>query len=121
MLTRDDHSARASRLAYAERGGAAWRAAALAGPDVLALTVARLEAAKGPLSARSSSAVPQALRTDPGYLFAHVQDARRSGRLDEALAWLKLAPTDPAKLVDPDKWWTERRMIARLLLDREAI
>ena len=68
----------------------------------------------------SSSAVPPALRTDPGYLFAHVQDARRSGRLDEALGWLKLAPSDPAKLVDPDKWWSERRMVARALIDRGA-
>jgi soluble lytic murein transglycosylase len=49
-----------------------------------------------------------------------VQDARRSGRLDEAMAWLKLAPSDPAKLVDPDKWWSERRMIARAWLDRGA-
>ena len=117
LLTRDDHRARASRLTYAERGGAAWRAAALAGPDVLALTTARLEAARGPLSARAINAVPPALRTDPGFIFAHVQDARRSGRLDEALAWLKQAPSEPDKLVDPDKWWTERRMVARLLLD----
>src|SRR5207302_25054 len=75
-------------------------------------------AAKGPLSARASTAVPQALRVDPGYIFAHVQDSRRAVRLDEAQAWLKLAPADPAKLVDPDKWWTERRMVARLLVDR---
>jgi soluble lytic murein transglycosylase len=120
MLTRDDHRARASRLAYAERGAAAWRAAALAGSDALALVNARLEAARGPLSARASSAVPQAMRSDPGYLFAHVQDARRSGRLDEAMSWLKLAPADPDKLVDPDKWWSERRMIARAWLDRGA-
>jgi soluble lytic murein transglycosylase len=118
LLTRDDHRARASRQAYAERGATAWRAAALAGSDVMALINARLEAARGPLSARASSAVPQALRTDPGYLFAHVQDSRRSGRLDEAIGWLKLAPSDPDKLVDPDKWWSERRMVARMLIDR---
>ncbi|HXT06579.1 MAG TPA: lytic transglycosylase domain-containing protein [Roseiarcus sp.] len=118
VLTRDDDRARASRLAYAGRAAAARRAAARAGADVLALINARLEAARGPLSARASSAVPQALRADPGYLFAHVQDARRSGRYDEAIGWLKLAPSDPAKLVDPDAWWDERRMIARALLDR---
>jgi soluble lytic murein transglycosylase len=118
VLTRDDHRARASRLAYAGHPAAAWRAAALAGPDVVALINARLEAARGPLSARTSSATPQALRSDPGYLFAHVQDARRSGRFDEAIAWLKLAPGDPVLLVDPDSWWSERRMIARSLIDR---
>ena len=26
----------------------------------------------------------------------------------------------PAKLVDPDKWWSERRMVARALIDRGA-
>jgi soluble lytic murein transglycosylase len=117
-LSRDDHLARASRLLYAERGAAGWHVAAMAGPDATALANARLEAARGPLSARTSAAVPPALRADPGYLFAHVQDARRSGRLDEAEAWLKLAPHDADKLVDPDKWWSERRMVARALLDK---
>jgi soluble lytic murein transglycosylase len=118
FLTRDDHRARASRLAYDGHAAAAWRAAAYAGADVITLINARFEAARGPLSARMSSAVPQALRGDPGYLFAHVQDARRSGRYDEAIAWLKLAPKDPDKLVDPDSWWSERRMIARALIDK---
>ncbi len=117
-LTRDDHRARASRLAYSGRPAAAWRAAALAGKDVVALINARNEAARGPLSARASTAVPEALRSDPGYIFAHVQDARRSGRFDEAIGWLKLAPSDPEKLVDPDDWWSERRMVARALIDR---
>jgi soluble lytic murein transglycosylase len=118
MLTREDHRARADRLLYLERGSAAWRAAALAGPDVMALATARIEAARGPLAARTAAAVPPALRSDPGFVFAHVQDARRSGRLEEAESWLQLAPKEPAKLVDPDKWWSERRMIARSLIDR---
>ena len=118
LLTRDDDLVRANRLAYAGHAAAAWRAAARAGADVVALINARLEASRGPLSARTSSAVPQALRGDPGYLFANVQDSRRSGRYDEAIAWLKLAPSDPAKLIAPDAWWNERRMIARALLDR---
>jgi len=118
-LSRDDHFARASRLLYAERGGAGWRVAAMAGPEATALANARLEAARGPLSARTSTAVPPTMRSDPGYLFAHVQDSRRSGRLEEAENWLKLAPHDAEKLVDPDKWWSERRMVARAFLDRK--
>lgn len=117
-LSRDDHLARASRLLYTERGGAGWRIAAMAGPEVTALANARLEAARGPLSVRTATAVPQNLRSDPGFLFAHVQDARRSGRLEEAESWLKLAPHDPEKLIAPDKWWNERRMVARALLDK---
>ncbi len=118
MLAREDHLARASRLLYAERGTSAWRAASAAGADALALIAARWEAARGPLSARTANLVSPALRADPGFLFAHVQDARRAGRLEEAEAWLKQAPHDADKLVDPDKWWTERRMVARALLDK---
>ncbi len=118
MLSRDDHFARASRLLYAERATSAWRAASAAGADALALVTARWEAAKGPMSARSAGLVPPPLRADPGFMFAHVQDARRAGRLDEAESWLKLAPHEADKLVDPDKWWSERRMVARALLDK---
>ena len=118
LLGREDHLARASRMLYAERGTSAWRAASAAGADALALVTARWEAARGPLSARTAALVPPALRSDPGFLFAHVQDARRAGRLDEAESWLKLAPHDPDKLIDPDRWWTERRMVARALLDK---
>ena len=120
-LMRDDHLARASRLLYAERGGAAWRAASAAGADALALIAARWEAARGPLSARAAALVSPALRADPGFIFAHVQDSRRAGRLDEAESWLKLAPREADRLVDPDKWWSERRMVARALLDRGQV
>jgi soluble lytic murein transglycosylase len=117
LLTRADHKYRADRLLYAEKSGAAWRAAALAGPDELALAQARIAAASGPLTPRAVAAVPPALQKDPGLLFARVQDARRANRAREAAGWLALAPTDPAALIDPDKWWTERRMVARELLD----
>ena len=76
-----------------------------------------MAAARGPLSAQLIRAVPQSLKNDPGFLFARIQDARRSGRAYEAATLLDLAPTDRAALVDPDKWWTERRMVARKLLD----
>jgi soluble lytic murein transglycosylase len=117
LLTRADHKYRADRLLYAERSGAALRAAALAGPDEVALAEARIAAANGPLTPRSVAAVPPALQKDPGLLFARVQDARRANRAREAAGWLALAPSDPAALIDPDKWWSERRMVARELLD----
>lgn len=117
MLTPADHKYRADRLLYAEKSAAALRAAALAGPDEVALAHARLEAARGPLSARAIAAVPAALQADPGFLFAHVQDARRANRVAEATAWIDRAPRDAAALIDPDKWWSERRMVARQWLD----
>ena len=118
LLTRADHKYRADRLLYAENVWAAMRAARLAGPDEVALANARIEAMRGPLSPHAIAAVPAALQTDPGLLFARVQDARRANRTADAAAWLALAPHDPAQLIDPDKWWTERRMVAREWLDR---
>ena len=116
-LLRADHKARADRLLYAENYGPALRAAALAGADEMALAEARIAAARGPLSPTVLGAVPPALKNDPGLLFARIQDARRSGRAYEAATLIGLAPNDRAVLINPDKWWTERRMVARELLD----
>jgi len=118
LLNRADHKYRADRLLYAENVGAALRAARLAGADVVALANARIQAMRGPLSSQAIAVVPAALQTDPGLLFARIQDARRANRTAEAGAWLALAPHDAATLIDPDKWWTERRMVAREWLDR---
>jgi soluble lytic murein transglycosylase len=116
-LQKDDHKYRADRLLYAGYVGAASRAAALAGPDVLALAEARIEAARAPMSAALLKAVPAALRDDPGLLFSRVQYARRAGRVYEAAVLLSLAPHDRAAVVSPDRWWSERKMIAAALLD----
>ena len=117
VLQRVDHKHRADRLLYAGNFGPAMRAAGLAGPDEVAVAQARMAAARGPLSAALIRAVPQSMKSDPGFLFARIQDARRSGRVYEAATLLNLAPTDREALVDPDKWWDERRMVARKLLD----
>lgn len=116
-LTRADHKYRADRLLYAERTGPALRAATLAGADEVALAQARIAAMNGPLTARAIAAVPAALQGDPGFVFAHVQDSRRANRALEAAGWLARAPKEPGALVDPDKWWSEQRMVARELLD----
>jgi soluble lytic murein transglycosylase len=116
-LVKADHKYRADRLVYAGYVGAAARAAALGGPDVLALAEARIEAARAPMSAALLRAVPQALRDDPGLLFSRVQYARRAGRVYEAAGLLSLAPHDRAALVSPDVWWSERKMVAAKLLD----
>ena len=116
-LARADHQYRADRLIYAGYPVAALRAAALAGPDVLALAQARIQAARAPLSGALLWAVPPALRNDPGLMFSRVQYARRAGRIYEAAVLLSLAPRDRAALVSPDRWWSERKMVAAALLD----
>ena len=57
------------------------------------------------------------MRNDPGLLFSRIQYARRAGRVYEAAVLLSLAPHDRTSLVNPDRWWSERKMIARTLLD----
>jgi soluble lytic murein transglycosylase len=116
-LTKADHAYRADRLLYAGYLSAGARAAALAGPDVSALAQARIAAAREPMSMGLVKAVPPALRNDPGLLFSRIQYARRAGRVYEAAVMLSLAPHDRAALVNPDRWWSERKMVARTLLD----
>jgi soluble lytic murein transglycosylase len=116
-LAKADHAYRAARLVYSGYLSAGARAAALAGPDVLALAQARLAAARAPMTPALVKAVPPALRNDPGLLFSRIQYARRAGRVYEAAVMLSLAPRDAAALVNPDRWWSERRMVARTLLD----
>jgi soluble lytic murein transglycosylase len=117
LLTKADHKYRADRLLYAGYVGAAARAAALAGPDILALTEARIETARAPTSAALLKSVPQALRGDPGLLFSRVQYARHAGRIYEAAVLLSLAPRDREAVISPDRWWSERKMVAAALLD----
>ena len=118
-LTKADHAYRANRLLYTAYLGAGARAAALAGPDISALAQARIAAARAPMSPALVKAVPPAFRNDPGLLFSRIQYARRAGRVYEAAVMLSLAPHDRAALVNPDRWWSERKMIARTLLDLE--
>jgi soluble lytic murein transglycosylase len=116
-LLKADHQRRADRLFYAGYVSAAARTAALAGPEVLALEEARVQAARAPMSSALVRFVPPALRNDPGLLFSRVQYARRAGRVYEAAVLLSLAPDDHDAVVSPDRWWSERKMVAAALLD----
>jgi soluble lytic murein transglycosylase len=116
-LTRADHEYRADRLLYAESFDSALRAATLAGPDIAVLARARVAAARGQLTPPIVMTVPPPLRNDPGLVFARIQDARRSNRAYEAAVLLELAPRDREALVNPDRWWSERRKVAGELLD----
>ena len=79
-LVKADHKYRADRLIYAGYAGAAMRAAALAGPDVVALRQARIGAARRRRRRAGQGRSCPPLRDDPG-LFLQVQYARRAGRV----------------------------------------
>jgi soluble lytic murein transglycosylase len=113
FLTRADHKLRSDRLFYSENYAAAARAAAVAGPDVLALLNARIVAMR---AAPRAQVAPEPA-TEPGVLYARVRALRRADRTLEAAALLEHAPRDPSQFIDGDRWWSEQRLIARRLLD----
>jgi soluble lytic murein transglycosylase len=117
-LQKSDYKYRADRLLYKEQTANALRAAALAGPDVVALARARAAVIAEAPSDKLFAAVPLALRADAGYKFAQIQKLRRSDKISAAVSVMLTAPRDPALLVNGDEWWVERRLLARKLLDQ---
>jgi soluble lytic murein transglycosylase len=116
LLSSADHHYRAERLLYAEKIAPALRAAALAGPDALAHAKAWAGAIGRPLTDAAWSALPTAMKSDLGLVYVRVQTLRRADRVLEAALLIKNAPR-AAAFVDGDRWWEERRMVARRLLD----
>jgi soluble lytic murein transglycosylase len=117
FLDAADHKYRADRLLYREKTGAALRAAALAGKDALDLARARVAASNNAATDKIFAALPASVQNDPGLLFARIHMLRRHKKFAEAAALMRRAPSDPALVVDGDAWWTERRLIARKMLD----
>ncbi len=117
-LNKDDHKFRAERLLYKGDSAAAFRAAALAGPDVLALAKALAAVIGEAPSDKLLAKVPPSLRTDPGFLFAQIHKLRHADKIRAAADIMLAAPRDPSLIVDGDEWWIERRLLARKLLDQ---
>ncbi len=118
LLTTADHKYRADRLLYAEKNGAALRAADLAGKDVALLARARAAANNDNGNEKLFSSVPPTMQNDPGLLFARVHTLRKNEKFAEAAALLRTAPREPERVIDGDAWWTERRLVARKMLDQ---
>ena len=113
-----DHRFRMERALFKENWDGARRAAELAGRGYDAIVRLRVAVdAKSPAAAKLIDAVPPALRSDTSVLFARAQLLRRAEKAEEAAKVVAEVPRDPDLLVDGDEWWTERRLIARKLLD----
>jgi len=118
LITPADDQARMDARLYAEDDDAGLRAAHHL--DAVALAIANARAAVINQAGNAKAlldAVPEAGRHDAGYMFSRIQWLRRADKITEAAQWIAAAPRDPAKLVDVDQWWTERRLAARKLLD----
>ena len=116
-LTPADHKFRADRLLYKEQVEPALRAAAAAGPDILALARARVAVINNSATDATFATLPASVRTDPGAVFAQIQRLRRADHVAEAATLMLSAPGTQDALVNGDEWWTERRLLARKMLD----
>ena len=118
LITPADDKARMDARLYVGDNAAALRAAHHL--DAAEFAIAKARAAVNDRSADARSllaAVPVSAQHDPGYIFSLVQWLRHADRVKEAAQWLQAAPRDPQKLIDLNQWWTERRLVARKLLD----
>jgi soluble lytic murein transglycosylase len=118
MLTRADHKARMDRRLYDDDADAGMRIAQVLGGADLAIAKARKAVAEKSSNAHALlEAVPASARTDAGYIFSKAQWLRREDKAVEAGHLMLTAPRFAAALHDTNEWWTERRVLARKLLD----
>ena len=118
LLTPGDHKARMDLLLYGSEHEAAMRAAKRLGAGYVALAKARIASYKKASNTRALlEAVPHELHGDPGYIFSKIQLLRREEKFTEAAQLMLGAPRDPARLYNLDEWWTERRLLARKMID----
>jgi soluble lytic murein transglycosylase len=116
LLNSADHKYRAERLLYEEKIAPALRAAALAGPEALGLAKTWAGAIAKPLTDVAWDGLPAAMKSAPGLIYVRVQALRRADRVLEAALLIQSAPPGTV-FIDGDRWWAERRMVARRLLD----
>lgn len=115
LIPREVHRHRMERMLYADRITSASRVAGIARAEALLAAWAAVTRNQKD-AGRLLEKVPRAERS-AGYTFALSRYLRRQGKFVEAAKAIAAAPTDPEKLIDPDSWWTERRVLSRELLD----
>ena len=116
-LDTETQKERLGRLLWEQRTTDARTMAGLVGQDARTLADARIQLSAGSNQAGAAlSRVPDLLRTDPGLLYDQVRYERRRGNDHTALPLLLTAPTEPHKMVRPDIWWVERKILARKAL-----
>ncbi len=116
MLSARDHETRLWRLITDQKTRAAVRTAGLLSRS----HVAAAHAARALIRFRRNgpalySRLPASLRRAPAMRYAMIRYWRKRGPLTKALAALEHPPSRKAQL-DPVRWWTEKRLVARYLL-----
>lgn len=116
VLSRADHRRRMHAMFYNDRTKAGMRMAGLA--EQSSLAKARKAVVQKSSKAKSYiSKVAASSRKDTAFLFTQIEYARRNEDFRRAAKLLGKQPKEQWRLVNPDEWWTERRIIGRDLLD----
>jgi soluble lytic murein transglycosylase len=118
LLTKSDHKYRMDRLLYDNEADAALRTAGHLGKAQRNLAAAVAAVIRGQKKADGLlAALPAATKRDPLHLYSLIQRARRADKNRKAADLLIKAPKDAKKLIDPDAWWVERRIISRAMAE----
>ena len=117
LLQTSDHKHRMDRLLYDGKTRQALRLSSLAKAESLAKGRAAVANSRSDAS-QELSRVDESWNEDPGYLFSTILLKRRKGDYETAASLLQPTPHDPDMLVDPDRWWVERRIVSREMLER---
>ncbi len=117
LLNGEHHSQRLDRLLWDGKYYQILHAMRRAKPDEHALARARLALRRSsPDVDEAIASVPKYLLDHPGLLYERFRWRRRKSKFDGAMAILTNPPPD---LIRPDKWWYERRIVARRLITRK--
>ncbi|WP_185983083.1 transglycosylase SLT domain-containing protein [Aureimonas mangrovi] len=116
LLTKEDHKVRMETLLYSNRITEAERVSALANSETLFR--ARAASIRGENADSRLAAVPANQHSDPSYQFARAVNLRKADRPRDAAAVFFAATRDPAAQIDPNAWWNEKRIVARMLIER---
>ena len=120
-LTQADHKERVETLIAQENWAAAQRAAEKAQGSIRALAKIRIAIGKRDADAEKLlKNAPASLKSDAGYILSEAQFLRRADRLDDAFQALARFPKDQTP-PRPDDWWTERRVLARRLVETQKL
>lgn len=118
LLSDDDLAFGMSRFFYARQNERALAVAQRLGTDHRRLAGGWAAANDGSGNAAGLLDAVQELRSDPGYQYARLLIAIRTGNRNDAARILREAPADPVALVDPDAWAEQRRTLGWSLVNR---
>jgi soluble lytic murein transglycosylase len=118
-ISASDQRYLAERLIYDGASAEGLRVATGAGPATLRIAQAlALSLAESAATAAHLQKLDAAELKQPAVQFARAQLLRRTGKFSEAAEVMAAVPRDADRIVDGDEWWTERRLLARKLLDQ---